>query len=97
MHLSKHAESPLRQPSLTDIWSAMVGYHFIKGTTRTNFYTNESSHGDDFYWSDAPNLPAYQSRQIPFPIIAVATQTPGNDSDASLNERMVYEVHAFLF
>ena len=73
--------------SLTDIWSCALGYHFLAGlgdpseadtiTTQQNFFTNDTSHGAGVLWSNMTNLPTFQKREFPLPIVVAATRPPG--------------------
>ncbi|KIJ28678.1 hypothetical protein M422DRAFT_784491 [Sphaerobolus stellatus SS14] len=80
-------------PSLTDLWSSMLAYHFINGTTSDNFYTNDTSHGSSFLWSSLRNTSAFQNQKMAFPIMTLHTQTPTNGNELQAwSQRMVYEV-----
>ena len=82
-----------RDTSMTDIWGRMVSYHFLNGTTRDNFFTNQTGHGAGELWSRVSLLPSYQDHSIPFPII-VADSVGSNETNTtslSLNNA-VYEV-----
>ncbi|KIJ42632.1 hypothetical protein M422DRAFT_31221 [Sphaerobolus stellatus SS14] len=80
------------QPSLTDIWSRMLSYHIVNGTTPDNFYTNETSHGADSLLSDLLNQPAFQDNQAPFPIYTLHTQDSNQEQDGS---GVIYEISPF--
>ena len=73
--------------SLTDIWSCALGYHFLAGlgdpskadtiTTQQNFFTNDTSHGAGVLWSHMTDLPTFQKREFPLPIVVAATRPSG--------------------
>ncbi|KDQ08042.1 hypothetical protein BOTBODRAFT_139343, partial [Botryobasidium botryosum FD-172 SS1] len=85
--------------SLVEAWTRALAYHFLNGTTRSNFF-DDSNHGKgmfisalpirqcllnqsahtDVFWSSIPQIPAYQSHSMPFPIV-VADSVPNNQSD----------------
>lgn len=86
------ASAPM-DTSMTDIWGRMVSYHFLNGTTRDNFFTNQTGHGAGELWSHVSLLPSYQDHSIPFPII-VADSVGSNETNTtslSLNNA-VYEI-----
>lgn len=83
--------------SLTDPWARMISYHFLNGTTRQNFFTNETAHGAGQLWSNIPRVPAYQLRQTPFPIIMADSRPVGSNLTTQLApEPIVYEVCILL-
>jgi lysophospholipase len=73
--------------SLTDIWSCALAYHFLTGlgdpsaadtiTTNGNFFTNDTSHGAGILWSHMINIPTFQKREFPLPIVVADTRPPG--------------------
>lgn len=73
--------------SLTDIWSCALAYHFLTGlgdpsttdtiTSLNNFFTNDTSHGKGILWSDMINIPTFQTREFPLPIVVATTRPPG--------------------
>jgi len=65
--------------SLTDPWARALSYHFLDGTSRSNFFDN-STHGAGILWSSIPQIPAFQSHSIPFPIV-VADSAANNRTD----------------
>ncbi|KAF8524875.1 phospholipase B [Hysterangium stoloniferum] len=79
--------------SITDPWARLISYHFLNGTTRANFFTNDSSHGAGLLWSDIPNTPVFKSFAIPFPIIASNSRASGsNVTDRPPLDSTVYEI-----
>ena len=76
----------------------MISYHFLNGTTRDNFFTNDSAHGAGQFWSHIPNIPAFASYETPFPLITIDSR-PANFTNTTIlpPEPVVYEVNvAFL-
>ncbi|KDQ08020.1 hypothetical protein BOTBODRAFT_148881 [Botryobasidium botryosum FD-172 SS1] len=65
--------------SLTDSWARALSYHFLEGTTRSNFFDN-STHGAGILWSSIPQIPAFQSHSIPF-LIVVADSVANNRTE----------------
>lgn len=82
---------------MTDVWGRMISYHFLSGTTRSNFFTNDTGHGAGELWSHVPLLPSYLNHSIPFPIIVADSVGPNetNSTSLSLND-VVYEVGTAL-
>ncbi|KAL5528334.1 hypothetical protein ACEPAF_7470 [Sanghuangporus sanghuang] len=79
--------------SLTDPWSRMISYHFLNGTSRDNFFTNDSSHGAGQLWSRIPEIPSFQQHLTPFPLIVVNSRPVGSNLTTVLTpEPIVYEV-----
>ncbi|KDR75955.1 hypothetical protein GALMADRAFT_226618 [Galerina marginata CBS 339.88] len=79
--------------SLTDVWSRMISYHFLNQTSRSNFFTNDSGHGAGQLWSQIPQIPAYQSHSIPFPIVVADSRPVGSNSTTILSlDSVVYEI-----
>jgi len=72
---------------MTDIWSRALSYHFLSGlgvantldtiTTAENFFTNDTSHGAGILWSDMKNVPTFQRREFPLPIVVANVRPPG--------------------
>ena len=75
----------------------MISYHFLNGTTRGNFYTNDTSHGAGQLWSQIPLLPNFQNNTMPFPIITADSRQAGSGitTPIPLNST-VYEVSTQL-
>ncbi|KAH7888717.1 phospholipase B [Phlebopus sp. FC_14] len=63
--------------SVTDLWGRMLSYHFLNGTSRTNFFTNNTGHGAGQLWSQVPLLPSYRSQSVPFPLVVADSQPSG--------------------
>ena len=73
--------------SMTDIWARALSYHFLSGlgaletietiTTEDNFFTNDTSHGAGILWSDMKNVPTFQKREFPLPIVVANVRPPG--------------------
>lgn len=75
----------------------MVSYHFLNGTTKGNFFTNDSAHGAGILWSNIPNVPAFSEQAIPFPIIIADSRPVGSNLTTILsNTATVYEVSIYL-
>jgi lysophospholipase len=71
----------------------MISYHFLNQTNRRNFFSNDSAHGAGQLWSDIPNVPAYQERRTPFPLVVVNSRPAGSNMTTLLPpEPVVYEV-----
>jgi lysophospholipase len=71
----------------------MISYHFLNQTSRANFFTNDTAHGAGQLWSKVPELPAYKSLQVPFPMI-VANARPSNSNETGILDlkATVYEI-----
>ncbi|KAI5123863.1 hypothetical protein M0805_005680 [Coniferiporia weirii] len=84
--------------SITDPWGRMISYHFLNGTTKGNFFTNDSSHGAGLLWSDMPDIPAFANNSLPFPIIMTDSRPIGSNLTTILaNTATVYEITPFEF
>ncbi|CAA7263207.1 unnamed protein product [Cyclocybe aegerita] len=84
--------------SLTDPWSRMISYHFLNQTTRENFFSNDTGHGSGQLWSRIPQIPAYQSRSVPFPIVVADSRPVGSNLTATLPlNSVVYEITPLEF
>ncbi|KAI0313929.1 phospholipase B [Amylostereum chailletii] len=86
--------------SITDIWARLLSYHFLNGTTRDNFFSDETAHGAGQRWSQITSLSAFQNHIPPFPIV-VANSLPNNisadnDDPPSLQD-VVYEITPLEF
>ena len=83
--------------SLIDPWSRMISYHFLNGTTRSDFFLNTSAHGAGQLWSDVTRLDSYKRYQVPFPIIVAGSRPVGSNlSTATTLEATVYEVRVLI-
>ena len=78
--------------SITDLWARAISYHFLNGTTRSNFYSSDVAHGTEQLWSRVPTNSAYQQHQIPFPIIVADSRPVGSNATNTPLEYIVYEV-----
>ncbi|KAH8119292.1 phospholipase B [Phellopilus nigrolimitatus] len=79
--------------SLTDPWARMISYHFLNGTSRNNFFTNDSAHGAGQLWSRIPELPSFQQHLTPFPLIVANSRPVGSNLTTILSpEPIVYEI-----
>jgi hypothetical protein len=79
--------------SITDIWANLISYHFLNGTTRSNFFTNDSAHGAGLLWSDIPNTAPFQDSSIPYPLVIVDSEpVMTNHLGAPPLSSVVYEV-----
>ncbi|KAL4078419.1 lysophospholipase catalytic domain-containing protein [Scleroderma yunnanense] len=86
------ASTPM-DTSMTDIWGRMVSYHFLSGTTPSNFFTNQTGHGAGELWSQVPLLPSYQAHSIPFPIIVADSVVSNETNTSSVSPNsVVYEI-----
>lgn len=71
----------------------MISFHFLNGTNRTNFFTNDTAHGAGQLWSHMPDIPAFQEYNLPFPVIIADSRPIGTNSTAALPpDAVVYEV-----
>ncbi|KDQ08047.1 hypothetical protein BOTBODRAFT_166340 [Botryobasidium botryosum FD-172 SS1] len=68
------------QVSITDPWTRALSYHFLNGTNRSNFFDN-STHGAGILWSSIPQIPAFQSHSMPYPLV-VADSLANNRSES---------------
>ncbi|KAG1723798.1 phospholipase B [Suillus lakei] len=84
--------------SVVDLWGRMVSYHFLNETTRSNFYTNQTSHGAGQLWSQMSLLPNFQNHTMPFPIVTADSRQAGSGiiTTVPLNST-VYEITPFEF
>ncbi|KZP22028.1 phospholipase B [Athelia psychrophila] len=83
--------------SITDAWARAISYHFLNGTSTSNFFTNTSSHGAGQRWSDVQLVPSYRNFVAPFPII-VATSVPvGSNISVPPLPQTVYEMTPLEF
>ncbi|KZT18493.1 FabD/lysophospholipase-like protein [Neolentinus lepideus HHB14362 ss-1] len=55
--------------SIVDLLGRSMGRHFLNGTTKTNFFDNDTVHGAGVLFSDLQNVPTFVSRQQPLPIV----------------------------
>ncbi|KAI5118461.1 hypothetical protein M0805_006280 [Coniferiporia weirii] len=79
--------------SLTDPWARMISYHFLNGTSRQNFFTNDSAHGAGQLWSLIPEIPSFQQLLTPFPLIVANSRPVDSNSTAALPPGpIVYEI-----
>lgn len=77
----------------------MLGYHFLSGTTRDNFFTNNSAHGAGVLWSDIAKIPTFSNYQMPLPLV-VADSRPAKSGYNGTNSQLnwvVYEFSPFEF
>jgi len=64
-----------------------LAYHFLTGlgdrtkadtiTSQGNFFTNDTSHGAGVLWSHMVNIPTFQKRELPLPIVVANTRPLG--------------------
>ncbi|KIJ52230.1 hypothetical protein M422DRAFT_156996 [Sphaerobolus stellatus SS14] len=79
--------------SLSDPWSRLLSYHFLNGTTRANYFTNDTAHGAGLLWSDVLTVPAFINREMPFPIIVSDSQESSDpDGIRPPAKNVVYEI-----
>ncbi|KAI0313887.1 phospholipase B [Amylostereum chailletii] len=85
--------------SITDLWARMLSYHFLNGTSRSNFYDDDVAHGAGQFWSRISATAAYQQHAAPFPIIVTdSIQTNASDFTAVPSlQSVVYEVTPLEF
>ncbi|KAK4052044.1 hypothetical protein OIV83_002338 [Microbotryomycetes sp. JL201] len=57
--------------TLVDVFARGLSYHFVPGTSPSNFFSNSSDHGASITWSSAKNLTSWLNHTLPFPIIAI--------------------------
>lgn len=82
------------ETSITDPWARAIAYHFLNGTTNSNFYTNDTAHGAGQLWSNVPRQPSFQQFISPFPIIAATSLPIGSNLSTPPLSQTVYEVRA---
>ncbi|KAI0063507.1 phospholipase B [Artomyces pyxidatus] len=84
--------------SITDPWARMISYHFLNGTTRQNFYQNNTPHGAGQYWSHIPLTPMYQQFLAPFPILVADSRRVGdNSTNTTALNSTVFEITPLEF
>ncbi|KAJ7594761.1 phospholipase B [Mycena floridula] len=82
--------------SIVDTWGRIIGYHFLNQTNRNNFFSNDTGHGSGELWSDIPQVPAFQSFEMPFPIVVTDSRPHDDTSTAALPlDPTVYEITPF--
>lgn len=67
--------------SLGDIYSRILAYHFVNGTTRENFFDAKGNHGIDETLSDIGVVDTIKNHYQPFPIITAIPNSPGQGSN----------------
>jgi lysophospholipase len=71
----------------------MLSYHFLNQTSRTNFFTDESSHGAGQLWSDLPHNSMFEEYNVPLPLIIFDSRPSGVKVDGYTPHNIpVYEV-----
>ncbi|KAH7108228.1 lysophospholipase catalytic domain-containing protein [Auriculariales sp. MPI-PUGE-AT-0066] len=80
--------------SITDPWSRMLAYHFLNGTTRENFFTNDTQHGAGILWSNLPNTDAFSTKQLPFPLVVAASRFAGSGYNKT-NTPLLWPMYEF--
>ncbi|TFY82193.1 hypothetical protein EWM64_g1817 [Hericium alpestre] len=83
--------------SITDTWARMISYHFLNGTSRDNFFANDTSHGAGQLWSRIVDQPSWQARFPPFPIVTVDSRPVGSNATTTDLTPTVYEVTPLEF
>ncbi|KAA1474012.1 phospholipase B [Dentipellis sp. KUC8613] len=84
--------------SLTDTWARMIAYHFLNGTTRDNFFTNDTGHGAGQLWSRIITQPTWQQHIPPFPIVTIDSRPVNSNATTTLDLKpIVYEVTPLEF
>ncbi|OAV93287.1 hypothetical protein PTTG_09544 [Puccinia triticina 1-1 BBBD Race 1] len=63
--------------TLGDIYSRILAYHFVSGTTRDNFFDPQAEHGLEQSLSDLATQESIRSYSQPFPIITSVAESPG--------------------
>ncbi|KAA1085371.1 Lysophospholipase 1 [Puccinia graminis f. sp. tritici] len=63
--------------SLGDVYSRILAYHFVNGTTRENFFDPQAEHGLEERLSDLSSRDSIKSYSQPFPIITSVAESPG--------------------
>lgn len=56
----------------------MLSYHFLNSTTRDNFFTNDTEHGAGILWSNLIFTNAFQTKELPFPLVVAASRLAGS-------------------
>ncbi|KAH7910312.1 lysophospholipase catalytic domain-containing protein [Hygrophoropsis aurantiaca] len=68
--------------TFADFWSRTLARHFTNGTTLSDFFDESYPHGAGILWSEVANTSSFMSYSIPFPIVAVDLDAPGqNESE----------------
>ncbi|KAJ7733742.1 phospholipase B [Mycena maculata] len=84
--------------SITDPWARAISYHFLNQTSRDNFFNNDTAHGAGQLWSDIPQIPAWQQKLTPFPLLVTDSRPAGDNSTTALPPGpIVYEITPFEF
>ncbi|EJD52526.1 hypothetical protein AURDEDRAFT_181106 [Auricularia subglabra TFB-10046 SS5] len=85
--------------SITDPWSRLLAYHFLPGTTRENFFTNDTEHGAGTLWSQIPQKKAFTDYQLPMPLVIADSRpaTSGYNGSTAPLQWIVYEFSPFEF
>ncbi|KAJ7462207.1 phospholipase B [Mycena galericulata] len=82
--------------SITDPWARAISYHFLNQTSRQNFFTNSTAHGAGQLWSDIPQIPAFQQKLTPFPLLVTDSRPAGSNLTTALPPGpIVYEISPF--
>ncbi|KAJ7647403.1 phospholipase B [Roridomyces roridus] len=82
--------------SITDPWARMISYHFLNQSSRQDFFTNSTAHGAGQLWSDIPQIPAFQQKLTPFPLIVADSRPANSNSTTALSpDPIVYEISPF--
>jgi lysophospholipase len=89
--------------SRTDYWSASLAYHFLNGTSSSNFFDLNAPHGAGILWSDIAQLSSFQSHQVPFPLLNIDTFS-SNQNNSNIGpgatvplSNIIYEVSPYEF
>ncbi|KAI8456781.1 acyl transferase/acyl hydrolase/lysophospholipase [Phakopsora pachyrhizi] len=66
--------------TIGDIYARVLGYHFVNGTTKENFFDPNAPHGQGLTLSGLErNVPTIQNASQPFPIITAVPESPNQD------------------
>ncbi|KAL8280109.1 hypothetical protein RQP46_007439 [Phenoliferia psychrophenolica] len=83
--------------SYIDVWGRALSYHLFKGTTKDNFYENDTpaSHASGLLWSDLKSTSNFSEFKSPVPI--VVTTSRANDSDTPTLRNTQFEFTPYTF
>lgn len=86
-----------------DWWARVLSYHFLPGSSPSNFFDNSTDHGASVRFSDAVKMPSYVSGSIPFTLIVANVLSPSTVGTTTFNMNdvapinVVYEMSPLEF
>ncbi|EKM59979.1 uncharacterized protein PHACADRAFT_206193 [Phanerochaete carnosa HHB-10118-sp] len=89
--------------TIGDVWSRALARHFTNGTTPSNFFATNVTHGAGLRMSSIIDLPEFTNHALPFPTVTTDTiSTFQNNSDLipmgiSPLSNPIYEINLFEF